>query len=228
MSLPVFSHFLGLPTIKLSPLDADSWIPEWVGSCTFQDPLGLSNELSCEAGSLSCCRLNPHRCFQSVILKLYFPELELWVARSVSLPLVPRSLSTSECGTAGSTSHCLTGSASHCLATCPLHWLPVSTPPTSLDEWVFFNFLVVGFPYSLIFCQFGVFLSLNCCCPFFGCVRRHSVSTYASILARSLKQKVLSLFQIANQHYLPEICNLEGYNKTKTLSLNSTEVKECL
>ena len=30
-----------------------------------------------------------------------------------------------------------------------------------------------------------VFLFLNCCCPSFGCARRHSVSTYASILARS-------------------------------------------
>ena len=25
--------------------------------------MGLSNELSCEAGSFSCCRLNPHGCF---------------------------------------------------------------------------------------------------------------------------------------------------------------------
>ena len=32
----------------------------------------------------------------------------------------------------------------------------------------------------------GCFLFLNCCCPSFGCARRHSVSTYASILAGSL------------------------------------------
>ena len=32
----------------------------------------------------------------------------------------------------------------------------------------------------------GCFLFLNCCCPF-GCARRHSVSTYASILAGSHK-----------------------------------------
>ena len=31
----------------------------------------------------------------------------------------------------------------------------------------------------------GCFLFLNCCCPSFGCVKRHSVSTYTSILARS-------------------------------------------
>ena len=32
--------------------------------------------------------------------------------------------------------------------------LPVSAPPTSLDECFFFNSLVVGLPYSSIFCQF--------------------------------------------------------------------------
>ena len=34
--------------------------------------------------------------------------------------------------------------------------LPVPTPPTSLDE-CFFNSLVVGLPYSLIFWQFWLF-----------------------------------------------------------------------
>ena len=32
--------------------------------------------------------------------------------------------------------------------------LPVSAPPASLDECFFFNSLVVGLPYSSIFCQF--------------------------------------------------------------------------
>ena len=36
-------------------------------------------------------------------------------------------------------------------------WLSVSTPPTGLDECFFFNFLVVGLPYSLIFWQFWLF-----------------------------------------------------------------------
>ena len=49
--------------------------------------MGLSNDLSCEAGSLSCCCPNPHRCFQSG-LRLYFPELEPWVAQSALLPAV--------------------------------------------------------------------------------------------------------------------------------------------
>ena len=55
--------------------------------------------------------------------------------------------------------------------------LPGSTPLTGLDECFFFISLVVGLPYSSIFCQFWVFLFLNCCCPSFGCARKHSVST---------------------------------------------------
>ena len=36
-------------------------------------------------------------------------------------------------------------------------WLPVSAPPTSLAECFFFNFLVVGLPYSLILWQLWAF-----------------------------------------------------------------------
>ena len=64
-----------------------------------------------------------------------------------------------------------------------LSHLPVSAPPTGLDECFFFISLVVrllcGFDFLSVLV---VFLSLNCCCPSFGCARRHSVSTYASIL----------------------------------------------
>ena len=47
--------------------------------------MGLSSELSCEAGSFPYHH-NPHRFLQSEILRLYFPTLEPWVARSVLLP----------------------------------------------------------------------------------------------------------------------------------------------
>ena len=61
-------------------------IPKWVCLCTFQDPVGPSNELSCEAGSFSCCCLNPPTCFHSEALRLYFSGLEPCVVLSVSLP----------------------------------------------------------------------------------------------------------------------------------------------
>ena len=39
--------------------------------------------------------------------------------------------------------------------------LPISTPPTGLNECFFFNSLVVGVPYSLIFWQFWLFFVFN-------------------------------------------------------------------
>ena len=66
-----------------------------------------------------------------------------------------------------------------------LPWLPVSAPPTSLDECFFFISLVVGLPYSSIFCQFWLFFVFELLLSFFCCARRRSVSTYASTLAGS-------------------------------------------
>ena len=43
-----------------------------------------------------------------------------------------------------------------CCESSPLQ-LPISAPPTGLDECFFFNSLVVGLPYSLIFWQFSLF-----------------------------------------------------------------------
>ena len=42
-------------------------VPEWVGLCTPQAPVGLSKDLFCEAESLSCCRPNSHGRFQSEV-----------------------------------------------------------------------------------------------------------------------------------------------------------------
>ena len=63
-SLPVFSHSLRYPQSNWAPLVL---VPEWVGLCTLQAPVGLSNNLSSEAGSLSCCHPNPHGHFQSEV-----------------------------------------------------------------------------------------------------------------------------------------------------------------
>ena len=142
------------PTIKLDPSGADSWL---VGLCTFWDPVDLPNELSCEAGCFSR-HLKPHRCFQSGVLKLYFPVLDPWVARSVSLPSCS-GLSAQRCGSTCSTSRCL--SHPGLLATALLQVLssrlPVSTPRTGLDEYFFFNSLFVGLQYSSIFWHFWLF-----------------------------------------------------------------------
>ena len=57
--------------------------------------------------------------------------------------------------------------------------LPIWMNVSSLSPWLS-DFHTVRFSVSS-----GCFLFLNCCCPSFGCARRHSVSTYASILAGS-------------------------------------------
>ena len=136
--------------------------------------MGLCNELSCEVGSFSG-HLSPCSFFHSEVLRLYFPTLEPWVGQFVSLPSCSLSLSVFKCATPGPPAAALP----HVLSA----QLSISAPPTGLDKCFFFISLVIELPYSSIFCQFWLFL--NCCCPSFGCARRHSVSTYASILARS-------------------------------------------
>ena len=57
--------------------------------------------------------------------------------------------------------------------------LPVWMNVSSLTPWLS-DFHTIRFSVSS-----GGFLFLNCCCPSYGCARRHSVPTYTSILAGS-------------------------------------------
>ena len=131
-----------------------------------------------------------------------FPSWSRGLCGLLRSPTVPPGLCMHDCGAAGSTSHHLVGSAS-CSLACPIHstirhlagsaslhlagsplhpgcaslpLLPVWINVSSLSPWLS-DFHVVRFSVSS-----GCFFFLNCCCPSFGCARRHSVSTYASIL----------------------------------------------
>ena len=93
-------------------------------------------------------------------LRLYFPTLELWVAWSISLPSCSSWFICTQ--TWDLLLHqppphppSLVHQPPPC-CTRPLPQLPVSAPPTGLDE-CFLNSLVVRLPYSLIFCQFWLF-----------------------------------------------------------------------
>ena len=187
--------------------------------------MGLSNNLSCEAGSFSCCRLNPHGCPQSEVSGFISPHWSPGLRGLFTSPAVPPGLSMHECGSTGSAScptarpvpqsttslgppaaalpgpSAATLPTSHCPAASPLHpgcpspplllvWMNVS----SLSPWLL-DFHTVQFSFSS-----GCFLFLNCCCPF-GCVRRHSVSTYTSILAGS---HIISFILLCISH-LPSI-----------------------
>ena len=82
---------------------------------------------------------------------------------------------------------------------------------------MFFLYLL-GFQTSVQFDFLSVlvvFLFLNCCCPF-GCVRRHSVSTYASIWpeAEILKILILKLgavYMVLRPYWNPEIWYPESF-----------------
>ena len=68
--------------------------------------------------------------------------------------------------------------------------LPVWMNVSSLTPWLL-DFHTVQFSVSS-----GCFLFLNCYCPSFGCARRQSVSTYASILAGSSEFAFLRSSQV--------------------------------
>ena len=138
--------------------------------------MGLSNELSYEAGSFSHCLFNPHRCFESELEALFphagdlgstvclAPLLFLPVylcanVRSQGLlvvtlpaPFIPQSTSLW---------------VPPCCHESYLSWLPVSTPPTGLDECFFFITEVVGLPRGSIFCQFWLFFVFKLLLSFF-------------------------------------------------------------
>ena len=127
--------------------------------------MGLSNELSCEAGSFSHHH-NPHSCFQSEALRLYFPVPEPWVVCSIWLPSCSSQFILTQMW-----DHPLCQRLPHPVCKPPPHssppatallqvlstWLPVTAPPTSVDECFLFNSLVVRLPYSSIFWQFWLF-----------------------------------------------------------------------
>ena len=182
-----------LPTIKLGPSGADSQVGGWACAC-FQPlwvspmnssvrlgvspaaastPMGVFNQrleaLFPHAGALGCsvCFAPPQ------FLRVYLcanvgPRCLLataWPARFV--PQSAKSLVWLRC---------CKSSLPSCLSP-PL--LPVWINVSSLAPWLS-DFHTVHFSVSS-----GWFLFLNCCCPSFGCVRRCSVSTYASFLAGS-------------------------------------------
>ena len=148
--------------------------------------MGLSNEFSCEAGSFSCCFLNPMVVFTQRFEALFpcagtlgcevcfAPPLFLQVYLHANVG--PRDLLAASGSTACpicSTIRHLSGFASRQVAmspicpVCPfppllLVWMNVS----SLSPWLW-DFHTVQFSVSS-----GGFLFLNCC-PSFGCVRRH-------------------------------------------------------
>ena len=167
--------------------------------------MGLSKELSCEAGSFSYCCLNLHRCFQSEVWGFISPHWSPGLHSVLCSPTIPPSSSMCECGTSRSAS---------CSLVCP--FIPQSTSPPGcptpplLPVWMnvsslsplLLDFRVVWFSVSS-----GWFFILNCSFPSFCCVRKRSVSTYAYILVFSriifLEWKVIKAKTTTRYHLTP-------------------------
>ena len=146
--------------------------------------MGPSNRFSWETGSFFR-HCNHHRFLQTEAMRLYFPQRWnprlcslSWAGIAHSLVVPPGFYLQGNVAPPG-----LPATSSLHIHSAPL--LPVSAPPTSLDESFLFSSLVVRLPYGLTFWQFWLFLFLIGCYPPFSCRRRLSMSTYASILSGS-------------------------------------------
>ena len=161
-SLTVFSYFPHYPQANwaLLVLIPGGWVcvhtrTLWVSAANSSVRLGVS------PGAATPCGVFNQR-FEDLFT--HIGALGFVVSCS---PVDPSGLSTRECGTARSTSCCLARPAPQSAALLGLPaatvprvlsaLLPVSSPPTGLGEYFFFNFLVVRLPHSSIFCQVWLF-----------------------------------------------------------------------
>ena len=145
-----------LPTIKLGPSGADfpgGWVcvlsrTSWVSPGNSPVRLGLSPTTSTPTGF-----------YRQSFWGFIFPHQNPGLCGLSCSPVVPPSLFACKYG-ATQSSCCLPTYPVTTLSHVSLPQLPVSSLPTSLNECFFFNSLVVGLPYSSIFCQFWLFLNL--------------------------------------------------------------------
>ena len=111
-----------------------------------------------EAGSLFCC-LNSQKFFQSEVLRLLPCAATLGCTVFLTLQFFLLVYPHANMGLPAPPASALLTPVLQLLPCCKCSppWLPMSAPHTSLDECFFFNSLVVGLPYSSIFCQFWLF-----------------------------------------------------------------------
>ena len=149
----VFQSLPSLPTIKLGSSGADSHVG------------GLLHTLG-TCGSLQLTLLwgwefplllpQPHGCFQSEVWGFISPHWSPGLPGLFAPPLFLLVYLCSNVGPQGLLAAAWPAPFHSpppcCKSSGP--WLSVSAPPTGLDECFFFISLVVGLPYSSIFCQF--------------------------------------------------------------------------
>ena len=148
--------------------------------------------------------LNPHGCFQSEVWGFISPCWSPGLCSLFCSPAVPPFylwVNVGPQGLPGITLWVLLAAAWPApLHNSPPRWvrqppprrresslprLPVSIPPTGLGECFFFISLLVGLPYSSIFCQFLLFFVFKLLLSFFWLCKEAQCVYYASILAGS-------------------------------------------
>ena len=144
--------------------------------------------------------LQPPQVFTARGFEANLLTLEPWVEWSVSLPICSSWFIRTRMLTAGSTSYCFAAHSLLCGCLSQpllLVWMNISSlTPWSLD------FHTVQFSGSS-----GCFLFLNWLLSFFGCVRKWSISNYASIFARPVRHYLNSH---ARHHWVGPLALMEG------------------
>ena len=150
-----FQSLPPLPTSKFGSSGADSqvgWFVCVLGPCgCFQQTLLWGWEF--------LPPLQPAQVLKPEVLRLSFPVLDPMVAQSVLLPNFSSwfiHMSMWDCTVCQPLLHLPSDQLLPCHMSSP-PWLPISFPPTSLDECFFFNCFVVGLTYSSIFWKFWLF-----------------------------------------------------------------------
>ena len=127
--------------------------------------MGLSNELSCEAGGFSHCCLNPHRCFQSVIwgfISLHWNSGLRGLSQSLPVVALPACCSLAHPAPQSAPSldppaNVLPNAILHAPPCCESSPRAAGMDECVLSPWLS-DFHTVQFSVS-----FGCFLFLNCC-----------------------------------------------------------------
>ena len=194
---PLSARFQSLPLLSRSNWSPLVLIPEWVGLWVnpHSRPLWVLQQTFLWVWEFLLLPPQPPRVFSVIGFEALFPcagTLGCMVCFT-PVPFLPVYL----CANVGSASCSLACPVPQSTTSLGLTATALSRVPSTLDAslhpsdrsgWMFLflslwfsDFHTVRFSVSS-----GCFLFLNCC-PSFGCARRHSVSTYASILAGSPK-----------------------------------------
>ena len=96
-----------------------------------------------------------------------------------------------------------------------LPWLPISAPPTGLDEFFFFISLVVGLPYSLIFCPFWLFFVLKLLLSFFSLYEEVQCIYLHLQLGQKPKIRFYFLIDFIGWHWFAKPYRFEVYSSIK-------------